>query len=192
MAPVTWNSPKSLKLSRPFLFGLVLAIRILENLKSGPWLRQSYIISGTVRYIPLSVHITSAGETKNDLCLPIYRGPNSLPANSRRDRMCTRACDTILRSTSTHIVVPPQFPMVLGKRYTSVYAANDGISRAIPRFGACDVAKTLMLLDELKRHGPNSVLLDIGANIGWFSLAAAYAGYRVTAGKFEELNPFRR
>lgn len=205
MLSVAWKWPKSLKLSRPLLFGLVVAICIAANLTSGPWLRnQSSITSDTVRYNPPAASITSgslandnsgARETKHDPCLPVYKGPNSLPANLRRDQICTRACDAICCakvSTSKHRVVPAQFPRVHGKRYMSVYAVNDGISWTIPRFGAWDGTKTLLLLDELRRLGPDSVLLDIGANIGWFSLAAAYAGYRVIAGKIVEFNPFRR
>lgn len=62
-----------------------------------------------------------------------------------------------------------------------MHPAGDIVSNQIIFTGAWDAGKTGTLLNVLSKAGSQGTLLDIGANIGWFTLAAAYAGHRVIA-----------
>eukprot|EP00320_Phaeocystis_rex_P000223 CAMPEP_0119087788 /NCGR_PEP_ID=MMETSP1178-20130426/143048_1 /TAXON_ID=33656 /ORGANISM="unid sp, Strain CCMP2000" /LENGTH=57 /DNA_ID=CAMNT_0007071023 /DNA_START=103 /DNA_END=272 /DNA_ORIENTATION=+ len=56
----------------------------------------------------------------------------------------------------------------------NVVRGKDGVSREISRTKMWDKAKTSLLATELPelhtRHQRRPVLLDIGANLGWFTL----------------------
>lgn len=69
--------------------------------------------------------------------------------------------------------------------YMAIHANASGtadiVSDTILRAGAWDVAKTKAILSALNHASARATLLDIGANIGWFTLAAAYSGKFVVA-----------
>jgi len=68
----------------------------------------------------------------------------------------------------------------------AVYATGDIVSNIIRRDRGWESTRTHEILQHLSARG-KSVLLDIGANIGWFPLVAAYSGYEVVAVEpFEE------
>lgn len=73
--------------------------------------------------------------------------------------------------------------MLSGNRYRriAVYPRGDVLSGDVRRIKIWESQKTKHLLTQLKKLGSSAVFLDVGANIGWFSLAAAYAGHRVIA-----------
>uniref|UniRef100_A0A7S3WBH0 Methyltransferase FkbM domain-containing protein n=1 Tax=Emiliania huxleyi TaxID=2903 RepID=A0A7S3WBH0_EMIHU len=62
-----------------------------------------------------------------------------------------------------------------------VVAKKDGVSSAIASKKMWDERKTKMLADEFPRlhaqNGRKPILLDIGANLGWFTLLAAASGH---------------
>lgn len=82
---------------------------------------------------------------------------------------------------ATHQVVPARFTPFFEENLMSVYMMNDFVSEAIQKHHRWDIDKTKQLRLQLRNLGPDAVLLDIGANIGWFSLMTAYSGYRVIA-----------
>ncbi len=73
--------------------------------------------------------------------------------------------------------------MLSGNRHRriAVYPRGDVLSGDVKRIKVWESQKTKDLLAQLKRVGRSAVFVDVGANIGWFSLAAAYAGHRVIA-----------
>lgn len=59
--------------------------------------------------------------------------------------------------------------------------ARDIVSSSIARHGAWESSKTRAILRALSFPGQPAALVDIGANVGWFSLAAVHFGARVVA-----------
>ncbi|KAG7667989.1 hypothetical protein Ndes2526B_g01592 [Nannochloris sp. 'desiccata'] len=62
------------------------------------------------------------------------------------------------------------------------------IGRSLERYGSWQPELTEDLLDALDQAGPDSVFLDIGAGLGWFSFVAAAANHSVLALEIENLN----
>ncbi|KAI9017656.1 S-adenosyl-L-methionine-dependent methyltransferase [Gaertneriomyces semiglobifer] len=67
-----------------------------------------------------------------------------------------------------------------------VYSTHDIVSDFIKKTGSWDEGKTRMMIQKLGEvQSANSqkeiVFLDIGANVGWFTLTVAAAGYKVVA-----------
>lgn len=59
--------------------------------------------------------------------------------------------------------------------------ARDAVSADIARYSSWEADKTRAILRALSSTGQPATLLDIGANVGWFSLAAAHYGARAVA-----------
>lgn len=74
----------------------------------------------------------------------------------------------------------------------AVHKRNDIVSNAIRDGGKWDESKSSELLREL-RNSDKSTFFDVGANVGWFSLLAAYSGFQaVTVEPFESnINLFK-
>jgi len=71
----------------------------------------------------------------------------------------------------------------------AVYKTHDGVSDKIQRTGQWEPLLTRTVVHELKKN-PKAVLLDIGANIGWFSLLGASLGASVTSFEPNPMNRF--
>ncbi len=63
----------------------------------------------------------------------------------------------------------------------AVYPSHDIVSSEIASRHAWDREKTNLIHEALRTLGTDATFLDVGANVGWFTLAMAYAGYRVYA-----------
>lgn len=86
-------------------------------------------------------------------------------------------------SWSSHRIIAVQFPGVSQQEILAVYPMSQGdvVSDSLRFNSVWEEKITGMIQSELGSLGDSAVLLDIGANIGWFTLAAAYAGHRVIA-----------
>lgn len=66
--------------------------------------------------------------------------------------------------------------------HSNAPGGGDIVSDTVARTGAWDAKRTGEILRALQRHSTRRAkLLDVGANIGWFTLAAAYSGRNVIA-----------
>lgn len=63
----------------------------------------------------------------------------------------------------------------------AVYKSGDIVSNTIKASGVWEAKQLKRILRELHTRGQNVTFVDIGANIGWFALNVAAAGYRVIA-----------
>lgn len=59
--------------------------------------------------------------------------------------------------------------------------AHDAVSATIASHGVWEPRETILTLDACSRTEPGAVMLDFGAQIGWFSLLAASCGLEVHA-----------
>ena len=61
-----------------------------------------------------------------------------------------------------------------------VFQEEDHISKIIKAEGKWKIKEIEWVLEQLKEAGPQSRLLDLGANMGIFSIVAAKYGFNVT------------
>lgn len=129
-------------------------------------------------WIPTLLKPKSKSKKPNKVVLQKKLKPRTYDDCNRDRDCCNRLGGSEWRS---HILA--QADMHSGYRYQriAVYPRGDVLSGDVRKLRVWDNAKTKHMLIQLRKIGRSAVLLDVGANIGWFSLAAAYDGHRVIA-----------
>ena len=80
----------------------------------------------------------------------------------------------------THSVVDAKILNKMVARL-AVYPSNDIVSSVIISSREWESVKTRQIHEALRKLGDNATFVDVGANVGWFTMVMAYAGYRVYA-----------
>ena len=107
-----------------------------------------------------------------------------LPFTSRVARGCQSAPDRAECERCATLDVPPPFKTcaneILNASISVHYGVPDRVSNSIRQHGSWDFPLSNLINNDLKKF-PGTHFLDVGSNVGWFSLLAASVGARVTA-----------
>lgn len=72
-------------------------------------------------------------------------------------------------------------------RNTVGYCAGDDVlAQSVELQGVWEAFETLLFIDILKRGNGKNLVIDIGANVGWYSVIAGRMGYKVKAHEGDE------
>jgi len=107
-------------------------------------------------------------------------------AKSQQKFFCDRLFTPIKDILPTNYALSPTYNIKSGSFRLYAYQRSDTVSNFILKGDGWDMLKTDKMLQELedvhlKKHIPKDqiVFVDIGANIGWFSITYASNGYKV-------------
>jgi len=106
--------------------------------------------------------------------------------SSRVERGCRSAPDRAEceRCATLDGGEPPPFKTcaneILNASISVHYGVPDRVSNSIRQHGSWDFPLSNLINNDLKKF-PGTHFLDVGSNVGWFSLLAASVGARVTA-----------